>query len=135
MQLVNYGREVIKFRRDFIKQLNEIIHAIHLSLTGGREDITISYEPYTPQDQMEDVLKRNRAQDMKQKTTLSGPHRDDISFIVNGIDIRRIGSLWLNCLTSSSSDSLRDRAAVRCCPWDPNLRISIPFTIKLMSSL
>ena len=36
MQLVNYGREVIKFRREFIKQLNEIIHAIHLSLTGGR---------------------------------------------------------------------------------------------------
>ena len=27
MQLVNYGREVIKFRREFIKQLNEIIHA------------------------------------------------------------------------------------------------------------
>lgn len=45
MQLVNYGREVIKFRRDFIKQLNEIIHAIHLSLTGGREDITIPMNP------------------------------------------------------------------------------------------
>ena len=29
---------------------------------------------------------------MKQKTTLSGPHRDDISFIVNGIDIRKFGS-------------------------------------------
>ena len=92
MQLVNYGREVIKFRREFIKQLNEIIHAIHLSLTGGREDISISYEPYTREDQMEDILKKNRAQDMKQKTTLSGPHRDDISFIVNGIDIRRFGS-------------------------------------------
>ena len=92
MQLVNYGREVIKFRREFIKQLNEIIHAIHLSLTGGREDISISYEPFTREDQMEDILKKNRAQDMKQKTTLSGPHRDDISFIVNGIDIRRFGS-------------------------------------------
>ena len=29
---------------------------------------------------------------MKQKTTLAGPHRDDISFVVNGIDIRRFGS-------------------------------------------
>ena len=38
------------------------------------------------------VVKRNRGQDMKQKTTLSGPHRDDISFIVNGIDIRKFGS-------------------------------------------
>ena len=29
---------------------------------------------------------------MKQKTTLSGPHRDDIRFMVNDIDIRKFGS-------------------------------------------
>ena len=92
MQLVNYGREVIKFRREFIKQLNEIIHAIHLSLTGAGRTYPFPMNPYTREDQMEDILKKNRAQDMKQKTTLSGPHRDDISFIVNGIDIRRFGS-------------------------------------------
>lgn len=92
MQLVNYGREVIRFRREFIDQLNEIIRGIHRSLSGDKEEIEISYEPYTQEDQLADVLKRNRGQDMKQKTTLSGPHRDDISFIVNGIDIRKFGS-------------------------------------------
>ena len=92
MQLVNYGREVIRFRREFIDQLNEIIRGIHRSLSGDKEEIEISYEPYTQEDQLADVLKRNRGQDMKQKTTLSGPHRDDISFVVNGIDIRRFGS-------------------------------------------
>ena len=92
MQLVNYGREVIRFRHEFIDQLNEIIRGIHRSLSGDKEEIEISYEPYTQEDQLADVLKRNRGQDMKQKTTLSGPHRDDISFIVNGIDIRKFGS-------------------------------------------
>ena len=92
MQLVNYGREVNRFRREFIDQLNEIIRGIHRSLSGDKEEIEISYEPYTQEDQLADVLKRNRGQDMKQKTTLSGPHRDDISFIVNGIDIRKFGS-------------------------------------------
>ena len=48
---------------------------------------------------------------------------------------RRIGLSWISCFTSSSSDSFKDRAAVRCCPWEPNLRISMPFTKKLMSSL
>jgi DNA replication and repair protein RecF len=39
-----------------------------------------------------EALKKNRLQDIKQKTTLTGPHRDDISFVVNGIDIRKFGS-------------------------------------------
>ncbi len=45
MQLVNYGREVIKFRREFIKQLNEIIHAIHLISTGGRRTYPFPMNP------------------------------------------------------------------------------------------
>ena len=43
-------------------------------------------------EELENSLKRSRPQDEKQKTTLCGPHRDDISFMVNNIDIRRFGS-------------------------------------------
>lgn len=92
MQLATYGREVIRFRRDFICRLNGIIHGIHENLSGNKEDITISYEPYAKDEEFEEIIKKNRQQDMKQKTTLAGPHRDDISFMVNGIDIRRFGS-------------------------------------------
>lgn len=92
MQLVTYGREVIGFRRDFIYRLNGIIHGIHEKLSGSREDIVISYEPFVKEEEFEEILKKNRSQDKKQKTTLSGPHRDDISFMVNGIDIRTYGS-------------------------------------------
>ncbi|MFQ8840255.1 MAG: hypothetical protein ACLR8P_04185 [Clostridium fessum] len=37
-------------------------------------------------------MQESREADRKQKTTLVGPHRDDLSFYVNGIDIRRFGS-------------------------------------------
>ena len=30
--------------------------------------------------------------DIRQKTTTTGPHRDDLSFMVNNIDIRKFGS-------------------------------------------
>ena len=92
MQLVNYGIEVMKFRLDFIAKLNAMIQKIHLQLSGSREELVISYEPDTPADQFEAALKKSRPQDIRQKTTLCGPHRDDISFFVNGIDIRRYGS-------------------------------------------
>lgn len=92
MQLVNYGQEVIRLRREFMGQMNQIIQGIHRSLSGNREEIEISYEPYAHEDELAGVLERNRNQDIRQKTTLAGPHRDDISFIVNGIDIRKYGS-------------------------------------------
>lgn len=92
MQLVSYGRELIHYRRDFIDQLNHIIRDIHYNLSGKKEELEIRYEPNVGSEDLEKALKKNRAQDMKQRMTLTGPHRDDISFYVNNIDIRRFGS-------------------------------------------
>jgi DNA replication and repair protein RecF len=92
VQLVRYGKEVISIRRDFIDQLNEIIRKIHKTLSGEKEEILIMYDPDVEEGYFAEALKKNRLQDIKQKTTLTGPHRDDISFVVNGIDIRKFGS-------------------------------------------
>ena len=37
-------------------------------------------------------LAKNQFQEIRQRQTLTGPHRDDLNFIVNGTDIRRFGS-------------------------------------------
>ena len=92
MQLASYGREVSQYRREFIGELNELIRPIHQKLSGGKEELVIRYEPNTEADQLEAAVKKSREADRKQKTTLVGPHRDDLSFYVNGIDIRRFGS-------------------------------------------
>ena len=92
MQLASYGREVSQYRRKFIGELNELIRPIHQKLSGGKEELVIQYEPNTEADQLEAAVKKSREADRKQKTTLVGPHRDDLSFYVNGIDIRRFGS-------------------------------------------
>ena len=92
MQLASYGREVSQYRREFIGELNELIRPIHQKLSGGKEELVIQYEPNTEADQLEAAVKKSREADRKQKTTLVGPHRDDLSFYVNGIDIRRFGS-------------------------------------------
>lgn len=92
MQLVQYGREIIRYRKDFIGQLNEIIYDIHYRLSGEKEHLVIVYDPDVSADQFEMELKKNRNQDLKQKVTLTGPHRDDIGFYINEIDIRKYGS-------------------------------------------
>ena len=92
MQLISYGREIIQYRKKFIEQLNGIIKDIHFHLSGKKENLDVTYEPNVDWDNMEAAVKKSRFQDVRQRTTLVGPHRDDISFFVNGIDIRRFGS-------------------------------------------
>ncbi|MCI8832510.1 MAG: DNA replication/repair protein RecF [Lachnospiraceae bacterium] len=91
-QLISYGTQVMEYRKEFIDQLNEIIRDIHYKLSGKKERLVIVYEPNTKPENFETSLIKNRDQDIRQKTTLSGPHRDDISFFVNDIDIRKFGS-------------------------------------------
>lgn len=91
-QLVQYGNRVIERRKLFIEQMNEIVGRVHERLTGGRERLQLSYEPGTGQYDFETALFRNRERDIRMKSTSVGPHRDDICFIADGLDIRKFGS-------------------------------------------
>lgn len=92
MQLVQYGMQIIQRRRHFTEELNQIMGQIHEQLTGDQEQMILEYEANTDEDSFASALKKNREKDLKQKTTTTGPHRDDLSFVVNGIDIRKFGS-------------------------------------------
>jgi DNA replication and repair protein RecF len=92
MQLVDYGNKIIEERRKFLSQVNKIISIIHNKITGNKEAIEIIYEPNIGKESFEEVLRRHRERDLKIMSTSSGPHRDDICFKVNGIDIRKFGS-------------------------------------------
>lgn len=92
MNIVRYGSEIIKRRTVFINDLNSIIGKIHLNLSGGKEELLIKYEPSVSEDIFEKNLLESRERDKKSKMTGCGPHRDDIIFTINGIDIRKYGS-------------------------------------------
>ncbi len=90
--LVNYGSEIIKRRRIFIDKLNSIIEDIHYRLSGNKEHLVISYEESVGEDVFLQELNDNISRDKKSKMTGCGPHRDDISFLIGDVDIRKYGS-------------------------------------------
>ena len=92
MQLAGYGTKIIRRRGLFAEQLNEIAGAIHEQLTGGRERLSVAYEPSVTADRLYGQLKKDREKDMRAKMTSSGPHRDDLSFFIHNADIRKYGS-------------------------------------------
>lgn len=90
--LMEYGKCIIEEREKFLHDLNEIVKGIHHHLTGGKEEIEIGYEKNVSIEEYEDTIFRKRDMDLRYQTTQVGPHRDDICFYINGIDVRKFGS-------------------------------------------
>ena len=91
-QLVSFGSKIIERRKIFTEQLNEIICEIHKKLSGGKEEILVYYNPDVSVEDFEAKLKMNQERDIKLKQTTVGPHRDDFSFMIGKVDVRRFGS-------------------------------------------
>ncbi len=91
--LAKYGSRIIKKRRDFITDIDRISSGIHESISGGREKLSLKYEPdVSPDTDFYQLLCDSRSDDIRNRTTGHGPHRDDIKISADGIDLRKFGS-------------------------------------------
>lgn len=92
MYLTKYGKCLIEERETFLANLNQIVQGIHSHLTGGKESIEIGYEKNVSIENYENTMQSKRDMDLRYQSTQTGPHRDDICFYINGIDVRKYGS-------------------------------------------
>ncbi len=92
LQLVRYGKAIIERRAKFIEDLSPIVADIHSDISGQREKPSVSYAPDTSAEAFEERLFMARDRDIRMGATSAGPHRDDISFAIEGKDIRTFGS-------------------------------------------
>ncbi|MEE0691593.1 MAG: DNA replication/repair protein RecF [Lachnospiraceae bacterium] len=99
-QLTKYGSRIIYLREKFIKKISDFSGKIHSSITNGKESLFLEYNPNISYmeslNELEgyfyDEIKKSFNNDIRQRTTTRGPHKDDISFYVNGINMRNFGS-------------------------------------------
>lgn len=91
-QLIDFGSKIIKMREDFIKKINNISKNIHSEITGQKEDLEIRYKPSVIIEEFEEKLKKNIEKDILYTQTSYGPHKDDILFLINNINVRDFGS-------------------------------------------
>ena len=91
-QLINYGMKIIERRERFIEDISSYVRDIHYDISGKKEDLIIKYEPNITRDVYEKTIEENKEKDIKLGQTTAGPHRDDISFNIGDIDIRKFGS-------------------------------------------
>ncbi|WP_416148070.1 DNA replication/repair protein RecF [Salipaludibacillus sp. HK11] len=101
-QLLQSAAHVITKRYAFLDKLQSWAEPIHHQISRGKEHLKIVYVPSCNVSEEMDLttmmvaLKDNYAKveerEMQRGTTLIGPHRDDLSFFVNGRNIQTYGS-------------------------------------------
>lgn len=90
-ELVINAKKIIDLRQRYIEKINLFLPKIYYDISGGKENLSVSYI-YTNPDDMKEKLLQSRKDDMYTGITSIGPHRDDLSFKINGIDARSFGS-------------------------------------------
>ena len=91
-ELVKYGFYIINKRENIIKELDEVIYKKHFFISEEKEKLKTFYEKNVDKNLFLKKLKEKRDEDIKYKTTTIGPHRDDLKFMIEEIDIRKYGS-------------------------------------------
>lgn len=100
-EFVKSGTEVIFQRLLFIEKLEGFMAKIQEEITSGKEAVTLSYDSYLPVKEknkevisglFKEALEEKKAQELFRKTTLIGPHRDDLLFFINDINVQAFGS-------------------------------------------
>jgi DNA replication and repair protein RecF len=100
-QLATLGTRVMRRRARVLQRLMPIAQGWHAAISGSTEQLTLQYQPNVPleQDEPEPIqqaflekLQSRAIAEYYQRTTLVGPHRDDIEFLINQTPARQYGS-------------------------------------------
>ena len=117
--LTRLGAQIILWRIEAVQQIERLASRVHHELTHGAEILRLSYEPaFDPlpkpngqmglkistivdrsgldlvdiQDGFRDRLRELRKEEINRGVTTIGPHRDELRFLANDIDLGSYGS-------------------------------------------
>ena len=101
-QLIAAGAEIVVRRAQLLEQMATFAAAIHSDITKGRERLVFQYQSQVPEAArtdvaqakaaLEELIAKHQERELDQGTTLVGPHRDDVAFIVNDKNVASFGS-------------------------------------------
>lgn len=103
-QLAVVGSKIIKKRIEVLKKLTPLARLMQRKITDGDEGLEIIYESIDRGDILKkmdlpeierlflDKIQNMRKYELERRISLVGPHRDDLVFLVNDIDVRKFGS-------------------------------------------
>lgn len=90
-QLVEHGDKLMAERATFIEKLAGHANKVHKELTHGAEDLQIIYQRQVKENFLSELTERHSL-DIFRHLTSCGPHRDDLQFLINDVNVADFGS-------------------------------------------
>lgn len=98
-QLAKGGAFLIQKRLESLKKINLLANLMNRKITGGKENLMITYEqpyakaePLFTAEALREALHEALTVDRYRLTTSIGPHRDDLGFFSDTLDLKKFGS-------------------------------------------
>lgn len=90
-ELVEVGTQIIRYRHKLLPLLAPLAKDAYARIAGGQEELTIEYRPSVTNDFQVD-LAQSRGRERALRSTLIGPHRDELQLLIGGRSAAQFGS-------------------------------------------
>ncbi len=91
-QMAHEGEYIYGKRDAFVKKLIPLFQHFYETISGGHEQVSLSYVSHCQRGPLFDVIRRDRMKDRAVGYSLHGIHRDELSILLDGHPMRREGS-------------------------------------------
>lgn len=90
-ELVNIGNQLIAARRELLPRISPLARLAYRRISNDAEDLRLEYQPSVKTDFAVE-LARSRDRERTYRSTLVGPHRDELALLLNGQPAAQFGS-------------------------------------------
>jgi DNA replication and repair protein RecF len=90
-ELVGAGEEIIRLRRELVPKLSPLARLAHRRISHDAEELRLEYLPCVKRDFTVE-LAQSRRREQTYRSTLIGPHRDDLQLLLNDRSAAQFGS-------------------------------------------
>jgi DNA replication and repair protein RecF len=91
LELVKLGNEIIRARRELIPKFSPLARLAYRRISNDAEELRIEYQPSVKNDFAVE-LAQSRTRERTYRSTLVGPHRDDVRLLQNEQSASHFGS-------------------------------------------
>ena len=90
-EVVELGNRIIRLRREMIPRISPMVRLAYRRISHDAEELRITYKPSVKEDFAVE-LANSRERERRYKSTVVGPHRDDLDLLLNDKPAAQFGS-------------------------------------------
>lgn len=91
-QLAPVGQQLVRRRQEFLAEFEPIFQRHYAQLADAREQVTLAYKSELPGADFLKLLRLQERKDLMLQRTTVGPHKDDVSFLMDEVSVKGFGS-------------------------------------------